>query len=831
MQGAPYGAARDSASPGPLDERAAARSPAGSPAHSPRPAAATTGPISPGGAASPTASPRTGAPATAAPAEQQVPAPLENPAAVGLEVQLPRASFAWIGCFGGGCVVFVMSLVSCNRGGNSCSGYYAYGIVVGAAAAAICGMILAIVRKSFDDDAESDRTRAVLAIIAFCLLLWWIAGTAVLTFDHPFTVPGNGYFATWIGLACSLVLVLQHKLPSVFETHFELAVVGIVLFLASIVVMVAAAMEIHREHDEARMWILFCSTISVVVSGAIPWLYFAASAEECFIVRMVHAIFLLVWWLAGVVVATFNRPFKVAGNGYFGSWAAAAVSARLLSIVLLEMRPTEPPPAASPLLAGTEIASGGAGETQCLRSQGPRSLGAPASGLAAGSPRLEGRPDRGLMEHDAAGESTPHSVATTERGAGAAAAAAPPPAGDAVCGYEEHRAPQPPDAVDREQSPSTTVAAAAGSAAKSREAGDPDAPAGAAEHTASADAGGAHGPPPDGAPEPEAEAEPLPISQTLVVAWLMSLVELVAATWRCDSCTSYDAWAVAAGAIGFGISGITLLLLLAQAIGPCLLSASCVLLAVNWSVGVAILTFHEPFRVPGNGYFASWFALLSSWMLMNRRIPQLQAVRDALGREWGVIFFASAVLLVQGVVDCAEDSKCKGNNAWAVACPVISIAIVVVAAVLVYLDWMHSILHQWVAVTLALLWCATTLVVTFFDPYTTLGNGYFAAWVAFMASAMFVRRAMRLPETPRGGPEDGGPPALHGAGGEQPQVNGVCRSPPAVRHPLSVRSVGVGTSPLGADAAPRGLPAPPMPAEEVLTEPESVPPQHAGGVE
>lgn len=39
----------------------------------------------------------------------------------------------------------------------------------------------------------------VVALFALMLLAGWAAAAGVLTFKYPYVMPGNGYFATWIG--------------------------------------------------------------------------------------------------------------------------------------------------------------------------------------------------------------------------------------------------------------------------------------------------------------------------------------------------------------------------------------------------------------------------------------------------------------------------------------------------------------------------------------------------------------------------------------------------------------------------------------------------------
>lgn len=80
------------------------------------------------------------------------------------------------------------------------------------------------------------------SIYVICLFVIWLISAGVFTFVDPYTVTGNGYFACWVGLACTVKL-LSVEVPHVKNCVASIHNLGLLmgfLVVASFVTTIAA---------------------------------------------------------------------------------------------------------------------------------------------------------------------------------------------------------------------------------------------------------------------------------------------------------------------------------------------------------------------------------------------------------------------------------------------------------------------------------------------------------------------------------------------------------------------------------------------------------------
>ena len=127
-----------------------------------------------------------------------------------------------------------------------------------------------------------------------------------------------------------------------------------------------------------------------------------------------------------------------------------------------------------------------------------------------------------------------------------------------------------------------------------------------------------------------ASANPVMVSTVLSVT---SLCELVAAVMICANgsvqCIGSPAYAVSVGAVSVAGSTAVLLASRDREVHPRVASALpfvVLFLSAWWVVATFVLTFRGPFYFLGNGYFATWSALIASLKLALIHSPSLSSV-------------------------------------------------------------------------------------------------------------------------------------------------------------------------------------------------------------
>ena len=177
------------------------------------------------------------------------------------------------------------------------------------------------------------RTLSKEGALAAFLTLWWVAGAGVLTFDAPFTVTSNAYFACWAALFFSgshLMLTVQVAADGAAaaataasgERRWYLG-----LLVASIA-MFGACLAISARPSEAK-YALACSGVTAAITMALLLLPPASVAPAA---RAALSVLLFGLWVAAVYLTTFGRgPFVLTGNGFFSAWLGV-VSASCLAL-------------------------------------------------------------------------------------------------------------------------------------------------------------------------------------------------------------------------------------------------------------------------------------------------------------------------------------------------------------------------------------------------------------------------------------------------------------------------------------------------------------------
>jgi hypothetical protein len=142
-----------------------------------------------------------------------------------------------------------------------------------------------------------------------------------LTFDGPFLVTSNGYFASWACVVFALV-ALGVTPDSLRSRAGGMGYVN-ALMVASIIQICAIAPKLGggKGNGQSMYSLIVCilTIILVVAIGAYP------HAIEDRIQFYAYAAFSILWIVLACFV-TFKGPFTETGNGYFSAWLGCILS-------------------------------------------------------------------------------------------------------------------------------------------------------------------------------------------------------------------------------------------------------------------------------------------------------------------------------------------------------------------------------------------------------------------------------------------------------------------------------------------------------------------------
>lgn len=180
----------------------------------------------------------------------------------------------------------------------------------------------------------------LLQVLALFLLLWWILAATIVTFEGPFVVTSNGYLSAWAGLYFAAALAAQLLEPVAQKMRSAAELTGRPRLLAGIALCGGCVMLASIEHVDSEpfksesAWGVSVGVLTLVIAAAA--LFFAAKITPK--AGKALSVLLLVMWVCGIGVLTFEGPFLATGNGFFGAWGGL-FCAFLLVLLEFELKP------------------------------------------------------------------------------------------------------------------------------------------------------------------------------------------------------------------------------------------------------------------------------------------------------------------------------------------------------------------------------------------------------------------------------------------------------------------------------------------------------------
>jgi len=252
------------------------------------------------------------------------------------------------GCVGGiliaSCVELAQAGQNCQEDYIKCEKEHAYAVAVGLVSLIFC---LCYFLCLYCKPTIVSKFTQYLSLF---LMLWWGVGTIFLTFDAPFNLTGNGYFACW-GAALLSIYYCQLAVDK-FKTFGagmsnaisgteQRKVLSLVMILSYVEALAAVALwdEVGsgstQKQTNQETWAFACG----ITAGGLASIYLLLEIVKPNMlgskVLKYFSWFLVPWWMFGAGVATFDAPFPTTGNGYFCAWGAFVSSCYLAYITTM----------------------------------------------------------------------------------------------------------------------------------------------------------------------------------------------------------------------------------------------------------------------------------------------------------------------------------------------------------------------------------------------------------------------------------------------------------------------------------------------------------------